>query len=314
MPELPVPIQRLPHAVALGTPLPAYQTADAAGMDVHAAIAEPIRLEPGIVELIPTGFALAVPPGYEAQIRPRSGLAVKHGLSMPNSPGTIDADYRGEVKVPLIVLGREAVTLEPNMRIAQLLVLPVPRVTWEAVEALPASARGAGGFGSTGAGALTCWHLTFGTYGTRMHGDERPTVDRRRNERGDDFESADPQRVRYLVDRAAGEAVFLNAEQRKRIEENAERLIADTDWRLIEIAAPVEGHHVHVVLEAPSRRHGKEIRKLLKSLLSRDLSACFGKPPVRWWAKGGSTKAVRDTRYRRNAIAYVQRQKTLRLT
>jgi dUTP pyrophosphatase len=130
--------------------IPRYQSAHAAGMDLHAAIAEPITLDPGDIALIPCGFVMAVPEGFEAQVRPRSGLAVKHGISMPNAPGTIDADYRGEVKVPLINLGREAFVIEPKMRIAQMVIAPVARCDIEEVEELSDTARGAGGFGSTG--------------------------------------------------------------------------------------------------------------------------------------------------------------------
>ncbi len=145
-----VSIRRLPHGA--GLPLPTYQSQHAAGMDVHAAVAEdePVTLGPGEVRLIPCGFALAVPVGYEAQVRPRSGLATRHGIGMPNAPGTIDADYRGEVKVPLINHGREPFTVTRGMRIAQMLVLPVPRVTWQETETLPETARGDGGFGHTG--------------------------------------------------------------------------------------------------------------------------------------------------------------------
>ncbi len=130
--------------------IPSYQTEHAAGMDLHAAIAEPIELAPGEIRLVPCGFSIAVPVGYEAQVRPRSGLASKHGISMPNAPGTIDADYRGEVKVPLINLGREVFHVEPDMRIAQMIVAPVARCEIEVVEELDATVRGAGGFGSTG--------------------------------------------------------------------------------------------------------------------------------------------------------------------
>ena len=130
--------------------VPSYQTDHAAGMDLHAAIDEPITLASGDIALIPCGFAMAVPVGYEAQVRPRSGLAVKHGISMPNAPGTIDADYRGEVKVPLINLGREAFTVEPNMRIAQMVIAPVMHCTIRTVSELDDTERGAGGFGSTG--------------------------------------------------------------------------------------------------------------------------------------------------------------------
>lgn len=130
--------------------LPRYQTDHAAGMDLHAAISEPITIQPGEIRLIACGFAVAVPIGYEAQVRPRSGLASKHGISMPNSPGTIDSDYRGEVKVPLINLGREPFTIERNMRIAQMVIAPVARCDVEQVEELEETVRGAGGFGSTG--------------------------------------------------------------------------------------------------------------------------------------------------------------------
>lgn len=130
--------------------LPHYQTRHAAGMDLHAAIAEPVILNPGDIRLIACGFAMAVPVGYEAQVRPRSGLATKFGISMPNAPGTIDADYRGEVKVPLIHLGREPFSVEPNMRIAQMVIAPVARCAIEQVESLDDTARGSNGFGSTG--------------------------------------------------------------------------------------------------------------------------------------------------------------------
>ncbi len=145
-----VPIQRLPGNGDV--PLPDYQSQHAAAMDLHAAVPadEPVTLGPGDIALIPCGFVMAMPVGYEAQIRPRSGLAVKHGLSMPNAPGTIDADYRGEVKVPLINLGREPFIVERSMRIAQLLVKPVPRVTWMETDDLPGTDRGEGGFGHTG--------------------------------------------------------------------------------------------------------------------------------------------------------------------
>jgi dUTP pyrophosphatase len=119
-------------------------------MDVSAAVAEPITLAAGQLAVIPCGFAVAIPPGYEGQIRPRSGLASRFGLTVLNAPGTIDADYRGEVKVILINLGAAAVSVERGMRIAQLLVTPVPRVEWEEVAELPGTVRGAGGFGHTG--------------------------------------------------------------------------------------------------------------------------------------------------------------------
>ena len=144
-----VPIHRL-HP---GAQLPAYQTEHAAGMDLHAAPADgqPIVIPAGEVRLIPCGFAMAVPEGYEAQVRPRSGLASKHRIGMPNAPGTIDADYRGEVQVPLINHGAAAFAVDPGLRVAQMLVLPVPRVAWDEVNALPPTARGTGGFGHTGA-------------------------------------------------------------------------------------------------------------------------------------------------------------------
>ncbi|MEM6333676.1 MAG: dUTP diphosphatase [Planctomycetota bacterium] len=145
-----IPIQRLSHAEDL--PLPAAQSEHAAGLDLCAAIpAEtPIVLQPGEINLVPTGFAIAVPVGYEAQVRPRSGLATKHGISMPNTPGTIDADYRGEIRVPLINLGRQPVPITRGMRIAQMLIKPVPPVRLVETDTLPPTARGTAGFGSTG--------------------------------------------------------------------------------------------------------------------------------------------------------------------
>ncbi|MEM6459086.1 MAG: dUTP diphosphatase [Planctomycetota bacterium] len=149
-PTIRVPIRRLPHGVANRTPLPAYQSAHAAGMDLHACLDRAVTIAPGSIETVPCGFALAVPVGYEAQVRPRSGLASRHGVTLPNSPGTIDADYRGEVKVPLINLGPTPFVVEPGMRIAQLLIKPVPRTEWLEVDELPETARGDGGFGHTG--------------------------------------------------------------------------------------------------------------------------------------------------------------------
>ena len=131
--------------------IPHYQSEDAAGMDLHAAVERPLVVSPGDTALVPCGFAMAIPTGYEAQVRPRSGLATKHGITMPNAPGTIDADYRGEVMVPLINLGREEFTVEPDMRIAQMVVAPVCRAEVAEVEDLPDTDRGGGGFGSTGA-------------------------------------------------------------------------------------------------------------------------------------------------------------------
>ena len=130
--------------------VPAYHSAQAAGLDLHAAVEAPVTLAPGEIRLIPCGFAMALPEGYEGQLRPRSGLAVRHGISMPNAPGTIDADYRGEVCVPLINLGRAAFVIEPNARIAQLVVAPVARCHVAEVDILDDTDRGAGGFGSTG--------------------------------------------------------------------------------------------------------------------------------------------------------------------
>ncbi|MEI6474950.1 MAG: dUTP diphosphatase [Planctomycetota bacterium] len=133
-----------------GAQLPAYQTEHAAGLDLHACIEAPVTLEPGDIAMIPCGFAMAIPHGFEAQVRPRSGLATKHGIGMPNSPGTVDSDYRGEMKVPLVNLGRAAFMVEHGMRIAQMVVAPVARATVRVVEELDGTSRGAGGFGSTG--------------------------------------------------------------------------------------------------------------------------------------------------------------------
>jgi dUTP pyrophosphatase len=146
-----VPIQRLDHAE--GLPLPAYETDQAAGMDLRAALPEekPITLRPGDRFAVPTGFAFALPPGYEGQVRPRSGLALRNGITCLNSPGTVDADYRGEVKVILINLGAEDFHIRRGDRIAQLVVAPVARAVWREVDNLEQTVRGAGGFGSTGA-------------------------------------------------------------------------------------------------------------------------------------------------------------------
>lgn len=130
--------------------LPVRMTEDAAGFDLPAAVAGPVTLRPGDIVLIPCGFAMAIPKGYEGQVRPRSGLSSKHGIAPVNSPGTIDSDYRGEVHVPLINLGRADFTVERGMRIAQMLVLPVPPVKLIEVSELDDTARGAGGFGHTG--------------------------------------------------------------------------------------------------------------------------------------------------------------------
>ena len=133
-----------------GAQLPAYQTEHAAGLDLHACIEAPVILAPGDIAMIPCGFAMAIPHGFEAQVRPQSGLATKHGIGMPNAPGTVDSDYRGEMKVPLVNLGRAAFTVEHGMRIAQMVVAPVARATVRVVEELDGTSRGAGGFGSTG--------------------------------------------------------------------------------------------------------------------------------------------------------------------
>jgi dUTP pyrophosphatase len=146
-----VPVRQLPHGK--GLPLPAYATQGSAGMDLLAAVAEPVTLAPGERMLVPTGIAIALPAGHEAQVRPRSGLALKQGVTVLNTPGTIDSDYRGEVGVILVNLGREPATIERGERIAQLVVASFVRATWEATDNLEASARGAGGFGSTGRGA-----------------------------------------------------------------------------------------------------------------------------------------------------------------
>ena len=133
-----------------GLPLPARMTAQAAGFDLPAAVERSIILKPGEIRLIPCGFAMAVPDGYEAQVRPRSGLASKFGITMANAPGTIDSDYRGEVQVPLINLGRKKFTVERGMRIAQMLILPVPKVKMIEVNELDRTTRGERGFGHTG--------------------------------------------------------------------------------------------------------------------------------------------------------------------
>ena len=143
-----VKIKRTPNSTDL--PLPTRMTEHAAGFDLAAAVAEPTVLQPGDIRLIPCGFSMAVPHGYEAQVRPRSGLASKHGITMVNAPGTIDSDYRGEVHVPLINLGRSPFTIERGMRIAQMLILPVPRSEIIEVDELDETSRGVGGFGHTG--------------------------------------------------------------------------------------------------------------------------------------------------------------------
>ncbi len=144
--DIEIGIQRLPHGD--GLPLPAYATEGAAGMDVVAA--ETLTLAPGARCAVATGFAMAIPQGYEVQVRPRSGLALKHGISCLNTPGTIDSDYRGEVKVILINLGQEPFEINRGDRIAQLVPAPVQRAAFTLLDILPETARNAGGFGSTG--------------------------------------------------------------------------------------------------------------------------------------------------------------------
>ncbi|MFC1523376.1 dUTP diphosphatase [Thermodesulfobacteriota bacterium] len=130
--------------------MPAYHSDLAAGMDVGAAVVEPVTLEPGEIKMLPTGFAVAIPPGYEIQVRPRSGLAIKHGITVINAPGTIDADYRGEVKIGLINLGRTPYIINRSDRIAQLVLAPVAQASLEVVDELDETARQSGGFGHTG--------------------------------------------------------------------------------------------------------------------------------------------------------------------
>ncbi|MCB1563772.1 MAG: dUTP diphosphatase [Alphaproteobacteria bacterium] len=145
-----VKVALMPLDNAVGLNLPTYATAQSAGMDLTAALEEAIELGSGERALIPTGLAIALPPGFEAQIRPRSGLAIKHGVTVLNSPGTIDADYRGEIKVILINHGKEPFTVERGMRIAQMVVERFEHIEWEVVKDLENTDRGAGGFGSTG--------------------------------------------------------------------------------------------------------------------------------------------------------------------
>ncbi len=143
-----VRLVRLPHAAGLA--LPHYATAGAAGADLRAAVDEPVVLDPGARLAVPTGLVLEIPTGYEAQIRPRSGLALRHGITVANAPGTVDSDYRGEVRVLLVNLGQEPFTIARGDRIAQLVIAPVTRAEFEEVTSLSGSARGDGGFGSTG--------------------------------------------------------------------------------------------------------------------------------------------------------------------
>jgi len=150
MTDITVAVRPLPHFD--GLELPAYETLGAAGMDVRAAVPEsdPIVLVPGTRTMVPTGLSVAIPQGYEIQMRPRSGLAAKHGITCLNSPGTIDSDYRGELKVILINHGPEAFTIARGERIGQMVLAPVTRIVWQAVDSLNETDRGTGGFGSTG--------------------------------------------------------------------------------------------------------------------------------------------------------------------
>lgn len=145
---VPVRVRRLPHNQDL--PLPCYATDGAAGMDLLAAVAEPVTVASGQRVLIPTGLAIALPPGYELQVRPRSGLALRNGIVLPNSPGTIDEDYRGEIQVIVLNTGNEPFRIERGTRIAQAVLAPVVRAVWQETEDLDVTARNAGGFGSTG--------------------------------------------------------------------------------------------------------------------------------------------------------------------
>lgn len=147
-PRIAVSVKVLDHGKGLA--LPAYATADSAGADLLAAVEQDRVIEPGKRALIPTGLSIALPPGFEVQVRPRSGLALKNGVTVLNTPGTVDADYRGEIGVILMNLGEESFTVTRGMRIAQMVVAPVTQFEWEPVNALPESGRGAGGFGSTG--------------------------------------------------------------------------------------------------------------------------------------------------------------------
>jgi dUTP pyrophosphatase len=141
-----VALKKLAPAAAI----PEYFSSGAAGMDLAAALSAPMSLNPGDVHLVPCGFAIAIPHGYEGQVRPRSGLASKHGVTVLNAPGTIDSDYRGEVKVLLVNHGRAPLTIDPGMRVAQLVIAPVTRVEWDLSEELPPTVRAEGGFGHTG--------------------------------------------------------------------------------------------------------------------------------------------------------------------
>jgi len=146
--SVPIKVRRLPHG--LGLPLPSYATEGAAGMDLVAAVERPVEIPPGARALVPTGLVIAIPTGYELQVRPRSGLALRHGIVLPNSPGTIDEDYRGEVQVIVLNAGEAPFTVQRGTRIAQAILAPVVRARWEVVDSLDETARNQGGFGSTG--------------------------------------------------------------------------------------------------------------------------------------------------------------------
>ncbi len=148
MTGVPILVERLPHAEGLD--LPAYATPGAAGMDLLAAVQSPVTITPGERALVPTGLRVALPPGHELQIRPRSGLALKHGIVVPNSPGTVDEDFRGELQVIVMNAGTEPFTVTRGMRIAQAVLAPVLRATWQVTQTLDDTARSSGGFGSTG--------------------------------------------------------------------------------------------------------------------------------------------------------------------
>jgi dUTP pyrophosphatase len=146
--SVPIRVRRLPHGEGLD--LPGYATDGSAAADVRAAVTDPVAIAPGAIAMIPTGLVLEIPHGWEVQIRPRSGLAAKHGVTLPNAPATIDSDYRGEISVALVNHGREPFVVERGMRIAQMLPAPVTRIAWEESDALSETARGAGGFGHSG--------------------------------------------------------------------------------------------------------------------------------------------------------------------
>ena len=148
MTQVEIAVTRLPHNADL--PLPAYETAQSAGIDLAAALDAPMTLAPGKRAMVPTGLAIALPAGYVAQVRPRSGLAAKNGVTVLNTPGTIDADYRGEVKVILVNLGEDSFEIERGMRIAQMVIAPVTQASFTEVDSLSETERGSGGFGSTG--------------------------------------------------------------------------------------------------------------------------------------------------------------------